>query len=256
MKRSELIKGFFLGLMVVGLVLFGSLPAMAQGNSGTAHPIAPPIERPLSDFLDVQGTFCFPDGAGGCRIFNPPLPNYLLWNDVDRSRRAAIDYAGMAAEYALSQGLDFGTEITGFITEEPLSDGRAQVTVILHTKNAFTWVTSGNSTFTSPVIFGNRIAEVLDGAEPALGDCTFKIDFRIPFPGAPLLDLVQLLGFQSSINTLRSLTFTASALGELHAEFGVPEGTSGAATVIQLNNQFNSIGPVDPVSNILVHPGN
>jgi len=261
MKRSELIKGCFLGLMVVGLVLFGSLPAIAQGNSDDSHFIGPAVQRPLSDFLDVQGTYCLPDGQGGCLILNSPLPNYFLLTDEDRNRKAAIDYAGLAAEYALSQGLDFGTQVNGTVTERPVSDGRALVRVNLVTTNAFTWVVSGFNTATSPVIFGNRIAEVLAGVAPALGDCTLSIEFLNFFPGAPLPDLLLVLvppenGFPVA---LRRLTFTASALGEVHID-GVPDGTLGVATVTHLNLQMNKAGPTFPLeiggssSNILVRP--
>jgi len=220
--------------------------------------VGPAVQRPLSEFLDIQGTFCFPNGLGGCRIFNPPLPNYLDWRDADRNRIAAIDYAGLAARYVFENfGLDFGTEISGSVTERPLADGRVLVTVILHTTNAFTWVVSGNDTQNSPVIFGNRIAEVLAGAEPALGDCTLKIEVFNQFSGSPLWDLVQLLGFGLGGGGLglRSLTFTASALGELHPAFGVPEGSPGVATVTMMNLQMNGPGPTAPVANVLVNGG-
>ena len=255
-RERRFIKLCLCSLLAAGLLLFGALPAMAQGKSGP-HTVGLPLQRPISDFLEVQGTFCINDGAGGCLVFNPGMPNFLLWRDLNRDRRAAVDYAGLAAKAAFENyGLDFGTEITGSVIEQPLSDGTALVKVVLHAKNAFTWVVSGSNTAEDPVIFGNRLDEVaFFGAEPALADVTFRIEFLYSAVGIPLPDLVQMLAFPGNGGaSLRSLTFSATALGEVHVD-GVPEGAQGAATVISLNNQFNVLGPTVPVSNILVHPG-
>ena len=271
MKRFELIKGCLLGLMVFGLVVFGSLPASAlcvnyyftdagtlvvdQGGAfydsvtGEVACYDPTpkhtVVRPLSDFLDVQGTFCFPDGVGGCRIFHPGIPNYLTWFDGPRFRKAAVDYAGLVP--------GFGTVVTGTVTETKQRDGTALVRVGLDTSNAFSWVVDGNSTATSPIILGNRLDAVQDGADPALGNSSFRIEFFTSGMGAPLPDLVQLLAFTvGGSATLRSFTFTADIFGELHAAFGVAEGTPGEATVTMLNLQMNGPGPTVPVDNIMV----
>jgi hypothetical protein len=273
MKRSELIKGCLLGLMVVGLLLFGSLPASAlcvnyyfteagtlvvdQGGAfydsvtGEVACYNPKpkhtVVRPLSDFLDVQGTFCYPDGAGGCRIFNPGIPNFILWDDSSRNRRTAFDYAGLVP--------GFGTVITGSISETRQKDGTALVRVNFDTANAFNWVVSGFSTANDPVIFGNRLDAVQDGSAPALGNSSFRIDFlNQDFGmGGPLPDLVHMLSFPNGDGrALRSLTFTSDSFGELHAAFGVAEGTPGKATVTMSDLQMNGVGPNVPVDNIMV----
>jgi hypothetical protein len=271
MKKYELIKGCFLGLMVAALVLLGSLPASAlcvnyyfteagtlvvdQGgafyDSVTGDPVCynptpkHTVVRPLSDFLDVQGTFCFPDGTGGCLIFNPGIPNFLTWRDVSRNRRAAVDYAGFLGE--------FGTVVTGTVSETELKDGRAFARINFDTTNAFSWVVDGNNTATSPVILGNRLDAVQAGAEPALGNSLFRIEFFTSGMGAPLPDLIQLLAFPGAgSSSLRSFTFTADIMGELHEAFGVAEGTPGEATITMLNLQMNGPGPTIPVDNIMV----
>jgi len=129
------------------------------------------LVRPFSDFLDVQGTFCFPTPPTGlpCQIFNPGIPNFLVWRDDTRNRMAAVDYAGLVP------GL--GTTVTGTVSETKQKDGTALVKVSLGATNAFNWVVSGTSTATDPVIFGNRIDAVQAGAEPALGNSSLRIEF-------------------------------------------------------------------------------
>jgi hypothetical protein len=49
------------------------------------------VERSLEEFLAAQGTFCFPDGLGGCFEYLAPLPNMFGGFDADpavRYRRA------------------------------------------------------------------------------------------------------------------------------------------------------------------------
>jgi len=284
MKRSELIKGCFLGLIVAGLVLLGSLPASALcvnyyfTESGTlvvdqggafydsatgevaCYDSKPKntVVRPLSDFLDVQGTFCYPcvnpatetcqtnDEGRLCRIFNPGIPNFIFWVDTSRLRRTAFDYAGLVP--------GFGTVITGSISETRQKDGTALVKVNFDTANAFNWVVSGTNTGTDSVIFGNRLDAVQAGTEPALGSSSFRIEFFNFFPGAPLPDLIELLAFTSNGEGrgLRSLTFTSDSFGELHAAFGVAEETPGEATVTMLDLRMNGVGPNVPVDNIMV----
>ena len=105
-------------------------PALVHGKT---------IQRPIEDFLSTQGTFCVDDGVGGCLLFVPPDPNFLGWtNDLDSAviHFAGVDYAGLADAYAPGKTPSF----SGTVTERPLPDGHAEVTVRLHTKNANVWV--------------------------------------------------------------------------------------------------------------------
>ncbi|MBI2316010.1 MAG: hypothetical protein HYU75_02995 [Betaproteobacteria bacterium] len=242
MTSLEGTKRFLLRFMVAALMLTGAVPAMAATctdrylteagtlvidlggafyDADTGEVACLPaqggrtVQRPLQDFLSVQGTFCYPDGVGGCRIFNPGIPNFILWNDTSRDRRTAFDYAGLVA--------GFGTVVTGSVTETRQQDGRALVKVGLNANNAFNWVVSGFATATDPVIFGNRIEAVQAGAAPALGTSSLRIDFYNGFSmSAPMPDLIELLVFRvNGPDTMRSLTFTSDSFGELHAVFGV-----------------------------------
>jgi hypothetical protein len=51
-------------------------------------------QRPISDFLETQGTFCIPNGSGGCFLFVPPVPNFVGWGDQAGSLAVSVDYAG------------------------------------------------------------------------------------------------------------------------------------------------------------------
>ena len=90
-------------------------------------------QRPISDFVQAQGTFCFPNGSGGCLLFVPPVPNFVGWGDQAGNLGASVDYAGLANACF---GNAFGTTTSGVITERALANGRAEDTVLLFTQNA------------------------------------------------------------------------------------------------------------------------
>ncbi|HTL56713.1 MAG TPA: hypothetical protein VL361_13595 [Candidatus Limnocylindrales bacterium] len=181
-------------LIAIACLGFGSI----QGNLIAA-------QRPFSDFLSRQGKFCLQldaDGnldcsastyvndttGGGCLLFVPPVANYIGWSDP-KGASASFDYAGLA-DAALGGRL--GTLIDGSIDEIPQKDGSAIVKVVLHARNAMAFAVSGFD-FNGSLTFGNRVAEILAGAPPSVGSCTFKIEFRNPAPGAPLPDMLDLL---------------------------------------------------------------
>jgi hypothetical protein len=58
----------------------------------------------------------------------------------------------------------------GIVRERPLADGRAEVTVNLHTLNALTWVSDSGSSFPGPLLFGQFAQDVCNSADVALGD--------------------------------------------------------------------------------------
>jgi hypothetical protein len=103
-------------------------PALAQGN-----------QRPLSDFLNAQGT---------TTCFTPPAPAQLGFGtgpgktngqaNLTPPRFALIDYTGLEAKYLKDHhGIDLGTTVSGTIVERALADGQAMVTIDLQVKNAF-----------------------------------------------------------------------------------------------------------------------
>jgi hypothetical protein len=89
--------------------------------------------RPFSDFLSAQGT---------TSLFFPPVPDYIGWgNNNPQTHFALIDYLGLAsATLAANGGPSIATEVSGTVSEHSLSDGRAEVTVVVRTTKALSWV--------------------------------------------------------------------------------------------------------------------
>jgi hypothetical protein len=208
-------------------------PVLAQAN-----------QRPLSDFIDAQGTTA---------CFTPPAPaQFGFSSDSDKPpvRFGLIDYTGLTAKYLLNFGINLGTTVSGTVLERPLPDGRALVTVNTHTKNALGWaiafdpngpVTQFNS---NPLLFGYRAQELIaqPGLTPALGDFHFHVEFTNTAPGRPLPDLVCVNASQDCPNVapcpagfqLDLLSEDASVTGPLHLLAGLgPEGTQGRLVVVQ-----------------------
>ena len=208
-----------------------------EGQGGAA-------QRPISEFVSAQGTFCRPDGAGGCLLFVPPLQNFLGWRDPQENISISVDYAGIADAWLQSQpgGVDLGTTTSGILTERPLPDGRAEVHVRLHTRNALTWVINrtgcppGSAFAVCPLLLGYRAPDVLAGAEPALGQSLLTVVFVNTAPGAPMPDLLQISSgrFRLPGQEFHSISIHARADGDLRAASGFAEGTPGHAEVTQV----------------------
>jgi hypothetical protein len=196
------------------------------------------IRRPIGDFVDAQGT---------TSEFLPPVPDFLGWlNQLPSTRGASVDYAGLANGWLVSQGYpDLGTTTSGTVTDRPLEDGRAEVSVVLHTRNALAWAfevpdpDTGPNFATDPLTFGYRAQDLESGHDlpPAIGDSHFGVVFKNTAPGDPLPDLIVWLtdteGRFPDLELL-SLSFRATAFGPLHPEFeGVAEGTPGRLTIVQ-----------------------
>ncbi|MPW22808.1 hypothetical protein GCT13_39925 [Paraburkholderia sp. CNPSo 3157] len=233
--------GIAAGAAIGGLDLLNSNRARATGSVNI---------RPISDFLDVQGTFCAPNpsGGSGCFLFVPPAPNFLGFNTVTTNQTSALfgalDYAGLANAYcskAFNVSNVFGTTIgaNSTVIEEPLADGTARVRVLLYTQHANTWVIKLDLTTdtipqianTQPTLFGLRPPappQRLDLSRLAFGDSFFDIVFINTAPGAPLVDLISL-----APPALQFIAFRARASGPLTAAFGVPDGTPGSCNINQ-----------------------
>jgi hypothetical protein len=221
----------------------GTVAAASVGGLGllASHRAdATTVQRPLSDFLNAQGTFCFPDGIGGCLLLFPPVPLYIGGGNADNSMIAWVDYAGVASRWA---GGAFGTQINRTVTERSLSDGRAQVDVTTHTTRALTFVTAGYPP--GPLLFGHYAPDVLAGADGAFGSSSFRISFINTAPGAPLPDLIQLSFFPASGQEIVLIGLEGTAKGTLRGAFGVPDGTPGMLTVAQ-NGNFPKRSNVQP----------
>jgi hypothetical protein len=199
--------------------------------------LPPAVQRPISDFVDAQGTFCLDDGMGGCLFICPPVANYFGWTNPpagESAQVAFVDYAGLENAWitAASGGaISFNTQFSGQITEMPLPDGRAFVNVRLHTVNALTWVVdcpfSDCDACAEPTVFGNRASDVLAGADAVLGQSLYIIKFINTAPGAPMPDLMQLVLFPEPGQEDLMEIFVATAEGT------TPDGTVACLHITQ-----------------------
>ena len=161
-----------------------------------AQPAAIAGSRPIADFLANQGKYCIQLDSNG--FIDCAASHYVADTTAARlplvcsargelqrlvrsnwHKRFLFDYAGLA-DAALGGRL--GTTMSGSIDETPQSDGTAIVRVILHTQNALAFAVQGFD-FNGPLLFGNRVAEILAGAQASVGSCTFKLTFRNSAPG-------------------------------------------------------------------------
>jgi len=201
-------------------------------------PVASAAQRPISDFVNRQGTYCLQTdsqgnidcstshygGGPGCFLFTPPGPNLVGWSDPNANYFTLVDYAGLADQLL---GGVLGTTTDGSINEVPQTDGRAEVSIVLNAHNALTWAITGLDSATGPLLFGHRVQDVAAGADAALGDCTLRLKFFNTAPGAPLPDFIQLLFCPDPGQQITFFGFTAQASGTLRANFGVSDGTPG-----------------------------
>ena len=211
-------------------------------------------QRPISDFLSRQGKFCLQLDAngfvdcdashytddttsGGCFLFIPPVANYSGWSDPKSVTSASFDYAGLANA---ALGGRLGTTMDGSIDEITQPDGSVIVKVVLHTRNAMAFAVQGFD-FNGPLLFGNRVAEILGGAEASVGSCSLNVVFRNPAPGAPLPDLEELLICR--FGDLLSIAFVGQANGAL------ANGQPGSLQVTQIG-LIAAYGKANPHSRV------
>lgn len=217
-------------LLLAGLIVMALAPVVLAEQQAPAEVTA---RRPIEEFVEAQGTFCFPDGGGGCVLFEPPLLNFLGQSDPGRDLAGAVDYAGIANQYIIDNGgTSLGTTTSGTIIERRMPDGRADVRVILRTQKALAWVGEGVD-FSGPVVFGHKVLDVMAGEQPGLCTSVFRVRFINTAPGAPMPDLIQLVVFPEPGQELVSVATNCNARGPLRAEFGVPEDTPGRAVFRQ-----------------------
>ncbi len=185
----------------------------------SASAFATTTHRPISDFISTQGTFCVDPPT--CTLFVPPAPNFVAFTDTVHDLGISFDYAGLS-DIPLDGAL--GTTFDGTISERTVADGSVIITIHLHTSNALVYVipfdpnsSDSNQFGNNPLIFGTRTADVLAGAQPALGDSSFDLQFTNSAPGLPIPDFEQLLFAPAPGQNLLSATFEGSASGTFAA---------------------------------------
>lgn len=239
MGRQKL--GLAFGIAFLALASMGCLelspldPAVVRvvpSHEVAVGPSTQAVQRPLSDFLDAQGS---------TNIFVPPVPDYVGWASAAARppvRFASVDYAGLAASWLEDNGgPSLATTVSGTVTERPLQDGRAEVHVTLKTTRALTWAFElPGDVATAPLIMGYRAQDLAANPTliPALSNSEFQVVFINTAPGDPLPDLISfILGTQAPGQELIKLIFRSQGSGPLRAPFGVPEGTAGRINVVQ-----------------------
>ncbi len=208
-------KTLSLVLLLVASMAF-VLPGCSDNSapvSASTAPVASPgemntlggvVQRDISEFLNAQVNWT---GWSG------PPPDYPLFY--------VADYAGMFnKKYALGRPTTFD----GIITEKALSDGTAEVRIMVRAHDILIYVRRGPAGAT---LFGARVGDVLAGAAPTLGEAKLEITFINSAPGAPIPDLFSMM--------ITGVSFESSAFGPLKAAAGLgPDGTPGHAWVNQI----------------------
>ncbi len=185
--------------------------------------LAQVTHRPVEDFTSAQATV-------------------MGWLAGDSPFGASTDLGGVVNRYLATHSNcaqpTLNTSFSGDITEKALPDGRTQVHVILHGKNAFMrayLVEDG-----TPVL-GHSRAQVCAGAAPAVGDFVMVLDFihNRP-PGGALPDLF-FFGAEPG-QELKGLLVNATATGPLNSHPDVADGTMGVLHVVQRLINVNGNG--------------
>jgi len=160
---------------------------------------------PVSDFIERQGNVIF------------------HWWEPATDRWLSFDHYGVRGA---ALGLGLPTTVEGDVAIRALVDGRAQVTVTLHTRNALCFGWQGED-----LAFGYSGGEVRNGVGPAaLGDGLYREVFTMPSPESPLPSLED---WSSGDYVDRRYSIVISCKGLLRAPSGFPEGTPGYAHTTQ-----------------------
>lgn len=213
---------------VVTLVGFACLALPSTGSAQAR-------QRSIDEFVTAQGTYC----GGPLPTFRDcmvewPVGNLIAFQKyVDGYRRfVRVDFPGLVDRYLASAGrTPFGTTWSGSITERPLQDGTAIVSVRLLTQNAPAWVRynawidngdgrwgPGDSlSASSKWAWGANAAKLAAGADPSLVDAEFKLVFVNPSMGAPMPDLYQFLFDPRYVGKRLYISITAHGAGTLAA---------------------------------------
>ncbi|MEA2094617.1 MAG: hypothetical protein U9P11_08645 [Pseudomonadota bacterium] len=185
-------------------------------------------KRPLSDFLDAQGT---------TELFFPPVQDMLAWTDLEFVNFALVDYAGLANNYleSVDPALSLGTEVKGRVLECIGRDSTVTIKVVLSTENALGFAQSVDELIASdfnflntPTIFGAKAQDVLGGAEPAIGHVRLQAAFTINESGEPLPDIRIMYQEQLADHSPATIDIRSTTEGTL------PDGTEATLHIQQV----------------------
>lgn len=182
-------------LYLVSLCML-AIPAMAFGQAR---------QLPFGAFLDVQ-----------------PGMSYSGWFEPATDRWLYFDVFGKRAE---SLGLNLGTTIEGRVMVRGLTDGRAQVSVLVQTRNAVCWGLQGDGEGVYMPAFGFPPSQVLQRGA-SVGDGLMTMAFTMSSPESPLPPVDQI---GSPDYPLESIHSVINCSGVLRFGSGFPNGTPGRA---------------------------
>jgi hypothetical protein len=229
-------------LVLAAALAHAAAPAFAQETDDAER--RPALIRPISDFLEKQGQHLtmgiVPEFLSFTAYFDP---------DTGTNRAASIDYAGLGAAVIKRKtggAVNLRTRMDGIVYERPLPDGRAEVTVQLHTHNALSFaITEPDADFDTKGVplFGYRPQDIVedfqaDGrldVKPSLGSSFLHVILINPEVGADLPDLVVFLGLVPPLpgQELVAISMFADAHGTVRDD---QNGQAGALQVLQTSD--------------------
>ena len=221
MKLLRICKHSLTAVFLLGFVF----PLVAQAGPA---PDAGCSKRPLTDFLDAQGT---------TTLFFPPVPDMLGWTDLDFVNFALVDYAGLMNDYleGVDPTLSLGTKVNGRVLECVDSDGTVTIKVVLSTQKALGFAQSieelANNDFdflNTPTIFGVKAQDVVGGGEPALGPAHLQATFTIANPGDPIPDIRIMYQEELADHLPATIDLRSTTVGTL------PDGTQAVLKIQQV----------------------
>jgi hypothetical protein len=197
-------------------------PNANYDSSGAVPPGSGPVQRPISDFISQQGTYCQQSSSGDCYLYGSPVQNFVVWYVQDQNMTIAVDYAGLMDSWLRTHSsYSYGTSFGGNVTEEPLPDGRATETINLDVSNAMVYMVSGTDLNNGPVRFGYKVTDLASQKfSAATGHATLQLTFVRGAMGRPLPDLVQLLKTPRPDDQPVMSSFRFDGNGEFHSESG------------------------------------
>ena len=190
------------------LYLLAVIPLFAMTSSASAQTQQIPIDEYLA--MADYGTYyeCF-------------------WNPATQDVTVCLDNVGGRMAYF---GLESDIAIEGQVMVRPMKDGRAHVTILMHTSNAVCWAFDG-----SPVVFGASPRQVYTnptfyGPLLSFGSGLFRYEFTMPSVDTPVPPL-WMLGTDDY--PMESFIAEFSCKGLMTPASGYPAGTRGVAQVTQ-----------------------
>lgn len=213
-------------------------------------------------FLLLVSMVSISSGAGGGKVTYRPLSDWLLNNSSNFDFYSSLYYA-MIQDHSgdpmsvLPDGVIGTTELYGYVMERALRDGRAELTVHLHAKNAPLTLYSKEDMFDWFPPSGPPDAILGYGTDGSI-DYYFSCKFILPTPGQVIPNLA------SSLDVIITICIAGSGHGtftDYAASFGFTPGKQGTLQVTQMGlfsaaskaDQQGALSDAFPVELVTIH---